>query len=304
MSPPAGGPAHRSGYVAIAGVPNVGKSTLLNALVGTRLSIISPKPQTTRQNLIGILTGEDFQMILVDTPGLLDPSYRLQSAMLQHARSAIEGADALLLLLDAGRVVERDPGPDLEAALRIAGADTPVVLALNKVDRVAKPQLLPLIEQCAALHPFRALIPISALEADGLEPLVTELVRLLPEGPRLYPEDTLSDQPERFFVAELVREAVFHRFGQEIPYATVTRVEEFRRTPGKKTYISVNIFVERSSQKGILVGKGGHAIREVGTRARQAVQEMLSEEVYLDLHVKVLEEWRTREERLRELGLL
>lgn len=302
---PVPGETSRCGYVAIAGVPNVGKSTLLNALVGMKLSIISPKPQTTRRNVIGVLSAGSYQAILVDTPGLLDPAYRLHQVMQQHARNAIEGSDVLLLMIDASELVGKDPGPDMRAALEAAGDRTPVVLALNKVDRAPKPGLLPLMERCLELYDFRAMVPISALKEDGVEELLQEVVSCLPKGPRLYPDEMITDQPERFFIAELVREVVFHRFGQEIPYATMTRVEEMEeRGRGEKDYIRVNVYVERPSQKGILLGKGGKAIREVGTRARREIEAFLDRPVYLDLWVKVKEDWRREESRLKELDLL
>ncbi|MFO7768695.1 MAG: GTPase Era [bacterium] len=304
MSPRAGGTS-LCGYAAIAGVPNVGKSTLLNALVGMKLSIISPKPQTTRRNVIGVLSTDDYQAVLVDTPGLLDPAYRLHEVMQQHARNAIQGSDVLLLMIDASGLVDRDPEPDMKAALEAAGERTPVVLALNKVDRTPKPKLLPLMDRCRDFHDFRAMVPISALKSEGIDDLLQEVVRCLPEGPRLYPDEMITDQPERFFISELVREVVFHRFGQEVPYATMTRVDEMEeRGREEKDYIRVNIFVERPSQKGILLGKGGRAIREVGTRARKEIEEFLGRPVYLELWVKVKEDWRREEARLKELDLL
>lgn len=294
---------HRCGYVAIAGAPNVGKSTLLNTLMGMKLSIITPKPQTTRRNVLGILTAEGYQAILTDTPGLMDPSYRLQSAMRSHAIRAIRGADVLLLMEDAIRAVERGPGPQTRKAIDAAGEETPVVLALNKVDKVVKERLLPLVEQCHRGWKLAAVVPISALKNDGVEALLVETVACMPEGPALYPEEMVTEQPERFFVSELVREAVFNRFSQEIPYATATVVEEFRRGEGK-TYICVNIYVERESQRPILLGKGGGAIKEVGRLAREAIEEFLGEPVYLDLWVKVREDWRNRDAQLRDLDLI
>ncbi|MFC1529709.1 GTPase Era [Gemmatimonadota bacterium] len=294
---------HRCGYVAIAGVPNVGKSTLLNALMGMKLSIITPRPQSTRRNVLGILTEESYQAILMDTPGLLDPAYRLQSAMRAQAVNAIRGCDVLLLMLDATRRKERDLDLQIDPAIEAAEESVPVVLALNKVDRVPKEELLPVLEQCDARGRFSAIVPISALRHDGLEALLGEVADRLPEGPPQYPSDVITEHPERFFVAELVREVVFHRFRKEIPYATATRVEEFRRG-GKKTFISVTIFVERQSQKPILLGKGGRSLRQVGEIARKSIEEFLGEEVYLELWVKVREQWRHREGHLRDLDLL
>ncbi len=294
---------HRCGYVAIAGVPNVGKSTLLNALMGMKLSIITPRPQSTRRNVLGILTEDSYQAILMDTPGLLDPAYRLQSAMRAQAVNAIRGCDVLLLMLDATRRKERDLDLQIDPAIEAADEAVPVVLAINKVDRVPKEELLPVLEQCGGRGRFSAIVPISALRHDGLEALLGEVADLLPEGPPHYPPDVITEHPERFFVAELVREVVFHRFRKEIPYATATRVEEFRRG-GKKTFINVTIFVERQSQKPILLGKGGRSLRQVGEIARASIEEFLGEEVYLELWVKVREHWRHREGHLRDLDLL
>jgi len=298
------GPEHRSGHVAIAGAPNVGKSTLLNALVGAHLSIITARPQTTRRNLIGVLTGSGFQAVLVDTPGLLDPAYRLQSLMRRHAVQAIESADVLLLLVDAQRATASGFDPDrLTAdALGIAGGRVPVILALNKVDLVHKPSLLPLLAHYHGSGDFQAVVPISALAADGLEGLMDEVRRFLPPGPALYPEDTLTDQPERFFAAEYVREAVFERYYQEIPYTVATQVEEFRRGRGK-TYIRVVVWVEEERHRPILLGKGGRGVKAVGRAARERIEALLEEPVYLEIFVKVVPGWREQDGRLRELDL-
>jgi GTP-binding protein Era len=271
--------------------------------MGMKLSIITRKPQTTRRNVIAILTDRSFQAILVDTPGLLDPSYRLHRAMQAHARSAIQGTDVLLLLVDAVRAVEGSVTEQISDALAVAGDRTPVVLALNKVDRVDKPQLLPVLQQLNEAGSFSALVPISALHGSGLPELLGEVVARLPEGPALYPPDVITEHPERFFVAELVREAVFERFSQEIPYATMTQVEEFRRK-NRKTFIRVVIYVERESQRPIVLGKGGSAIKAIGKQARGEIEDFLGEPVYLELWVKVREGWRERDAHLRELDLI
>jgi GTP-binding protein Era len=296
-------PSHRCGYAAIAGIPNAGKSTLLNALTGLRLAIIAPKPQTTRRNVIGILTADRFQAILVDTPGLLDPAYRLHKAMQSHARSAIHGADVLLLLLDAPRALKTGASEQMVLARDAAGSHTPMVVAINKVDRVEKDLLLPLIEELDQEWSATALVPISALNHDGLDRLLDETVALLPEGPPLYPADAITEQPERFFVAEFVREVVFNHFREEVPYGTVTQVEEFRRGPGK-TYIRVMIYVDRESHRPIVLGKGGRTIKALGREARKVIEEFLSEEVYLELRVKVRKDWREHDAELRDLELL
>jgi len=223
--------------------------------------------------------------------------------MQTHARSAIHGADVLLLLLDAPRALKHGPSEQVLLATQIAGSRTPMVIAINKVDRVQKDRLLPLIQDLNQEWRPEALVPISALNSDGLDRLLDEIVGLLPAGPPLYPADVITEQPERFFVSEFVREAVFNHFREEIPYATVTQVEEFRRGSGK-TYIRVVIFVDRESQRPILLGKGGRTIKAVGRRARAVIEEFLGEKVYLELWVKVRPDWRDREADLRDLELL
>jgi GTP-binding protein Era len=296
---------HRSGRVALAGAPNVGKSTLLNTLVWIHLSIITARPQTTRHNIVGILNGPDFQAVLVDTPGLLDPAYRLQDVMRRQAIQAIEGADVLVLLVDAITVTGAGADPDEATtdALRIGAGRRPVVLALNKVDRVRKPLLLPLIARYHGTGAFRAVVPISARRGEGLDGLIRETCALLPPGPALYPPDTLTEHPEHFFVAEFVREAIFTRYRQEIPYGVATQVEEFRRGRGK-TFLRVLIWVEQERHRPILLGRQGRGIRAVGTAARRTIEELLGEPVYLELQVKVRPGWRERDDYLREFGLL
>jgi len=296
---------HRSGRIALAGAPNVGKSTLLNSLVGVHLSIITERPQTTRRNIIGILNGPDFQAVLVDTPGLLDPAYRLQDVMRRHAIQAIGGADVLVLLVDAVTVTRTGADPDEATAdaLRISSGHQPVVLALNKVDRVRKPLLLPLIAHYHGTGAFRAVVPISARQGEGLDGLVREACALLPPGPPVYPSDVLTEHPEHFFVAEFVREAIFARYRQEIPYGVATQVEEFRRGRGK-TFLRVLVWVEQERHRPILLGRQGRGIRAVGIAARRTIEELLGEPVYLELLVKVRPGWRERDDYLQELGLL
>lgn len=271
--------------------------------MGMKLSIITSKPQSTRRNILGILTHGSYQAVLVDTPGILDPTYRLQSLMRAQAISAIDGSDVLLLMIDSYKAVEGEVDDQMQDVLEAAGEGKPAVLALNKVDRVEKKRLLPLVEYCDRSWKFNAIVPISAMKGDGVQVLLTEVVKELPEGSPLYPEEMITEHPERFFVSELVREAVFNRFSKEIPYATATQVEEFRRG-GSKTYIRVNIYVERESQRSILLGKGGGALKQVGRIARETIEEFLGEPVYLDLWVKVRENWRSRDSHLRDLELM
>ncbi len=285
----------RSGYVAIAGLPNVGKSTLMNRLTQERLAIVTPKPQTTRRKTLGILSAEGFQIVFLDTPGLMRPRYELHRAMLREAREAADDADLILFLADPETPIGV---PDL-----IRTRETPRVLALNKVDIVRpKENLLPLLEAWNGTGLFQELVPISALNGTGVDALLDVLVRFLPVGPALYPPDQIAEQPERFFVGEIIRERLFALYQKEIPYAAEVRVELFIERPGAKDFIEAWIFVEHESQKAILIGKGGKAIRTLGEEARREIDEFLGRPVFLSLRVRVMEEWRRRASSLRKLG--
>ncbi len=280
----------RSGYVAIIGRPNAGKSTLLNRLIGHRLAIVTPKPQTTRHRILGILNGPDYQALLLDTPGILDPKYALQRLMKEEIEKALGDADAILLVIDATAPVCHD------LAL-VTGR--PAVVALNKIDAVPRQDLLPLAQTCANAGLDRVYM-ISALTGDGVEDLKKGIVELLPEAPPLYPPDMVSERPERFFVAELIREAIFNRYGAEIPYSTTVQVEEFRERPNRKDYIRAVIYVEKESQKSILIGEGGRALKKVGELARESIEQFLGRPVYLELWVKVAKGWRQNEGFIRQ----
>jgi GTP-binding protein Era len=286
----------RSGDVAIVGRPNVGKSTLFNALVGERLAIVTPKPQTTRIPLLGVVTRPGSQVVLWDTPGLLDPKYRLQEAMRSHAARRVREADVVLGLLDAHAL-------DLDEDLRgvLAGVRVPLIVALNKVDLLRAEEVGPALARVREVVRADEVLPVSALTGEGLAGLMDALERRLPFGPRLYPDETLTDQPERFFVGELIREAVFDLLRQEVPYATAVTVEEFRGGEDK-TYIRANVCVERESQKGIVIGARGRMLKRVGSEARRRVEAFLERPVYLDLWVKVREDWRKKEGDLRDFG--
>ncbi|MEO0004996.1 MAG: GTPase Era [candidate division WOR-3 bacterium] len=283
------GEKFRAGYVAIIGRPNTGKSTLLNRLLGQRLAIVTPKPQTTRHRVLGILNGNGYQMLLLDTPGILDPKYVLQEMMKKEIQKALADADVILLLIDATEPVYED--------LMIFDPEKGAI-AINKIDAIPKKNLLPIAERCAKAG-FDKIFMISALTGEGVEDLKNGLIELLPQAPPFYPLNTISDRPERFFVAELIREAIFNRYGAEVPYSTTVEIEEFKERPGKKDYIRAVIYVERESQKAILIGEEGKALKKVGEIARESIEQFLARPVYLELWVKVSKDWRKNESFIR-----
>lgn len=299
---PVPGADFRAGYVTIIGEPNVGKSTLMNALVGQKLSIVSRKPQTTRRPVLGILSGPSHQIILLDTPGIIRPSYLLQEVMMQFASSAMQDADLLLFMIDA---TDARTGSDLahaEAFSRLAALRKPVFLIINKVDRVSKPALLPVIDFYRSAYPFEEIIPLSALRAEGTDLLTPLMAARLPLHPPYYPMDIVSEQPERFFAAEIIRERIFHLLREEIPYASTVEVLEFLERSAGILYLRAEISVERDTQKAILIGKGGTTIKKIGSAARTELEKFFTSRVYLDLTVRVREGWRGDRTWLTRLG--
>jgi GTP-binding protein Era len=290
---------HRAGYVSILGRPNVGKSTFLNQVLGVKLSIISPKPQTTRHRILGIHSGDHFQIVFLDTPGLLEPKYLLQEVMMKAVDAAVEDANVILYMVEAADHLDPDDRPFLE---RIKKNNKPLLVLINKIDLVRKGRILPQIDEIAREFQPEEIIPISALERDGLDEVIQEIVRRLPENPPFYPPDMLTEHPERFIVGEIIREKIFLLFGEEIPYSTTVTIDEFRERPGEKDYIRATIFVEKDSQKGILIGKKGQALKKVGTLAREEIEYFLGRPVYLELWVKVKENWRRDAGALRHFG--
>ncbi|HTY38890.1 MAG TPA: GTPase Era [Bacteroidota bacterium] len=291
---------HKAGYVAIVGEPNVGKSTLLNALLEQKLSIVSARPQTTRQRILGILSTDEAQVIFLDTPGLLEPKYLLHEKMVRSSLLALEDADVVLLLTEASRGSHLPPV--VEQAVKRTAAGKKLVLVINKVDTVQRQAVLPAIDHFSHSGMFADIIPISALKGENLQELLKTIVGYLPEHPAFYPADSVTEQPERFFAAELIREKIFELFREEVPYSTAVQIVEFKERELGKIYINADIIVERDSQKGILIGKGGSALKRIGQRARIAIEEMVGRPVFLDLHVKVREKWREDEGLLRRLG--
>ena len=292
----------RCGYVAIIGEPNVGKSTLMNALLQQKISIVTPKAQTTRHKIFGILSTKDYQMIFLDTPGIIKPKYLLQEVMMEFASSAIQDADALVFMIDATRPnIDQDLAHD-DAFSRLKGLHTPVFLVINKVDAVEKQNLLPIIDFYSRAFPFKEIFPISALRQEGTQGLVSTLVGMLPEHPPMYPTDIVSEHSERFFVSEIIRERIFFATKEEIPYSTTVDIVEFKEREVGKTFISADIYVERDSQKGILIGKKGEMLKEIGAKARKEIERFLQKPVFLELHVKVQKEWRGNAAALSRLG--
>jgi len=299
---PAGAAPFRSGYAAIIGKPNVGKSTLMNTLIGQKISIVTPKPQTTRHKVLGILSREADQIIFLDTPGLLTPRYALHKAMVDSAHSAIGDADVVLFMIDAtnpgmGREIHEESAL---AALRTCGK--PVFLVINKIDLVSKSSILPVIASYAENFSFKEIFPISAIALTGTQDLLDAVAIQLPIHPPYYPTDMVSERSERFFVEELIREQIFKKFRSEIPYSTAVQIIDFKELEGRKDLIQAEIFVERDSQKGILIGKDGKALKEIGELARKEIEKFLDRPVYLELHVKAREKWRKKEEWLKRFG--
>jgi len=288
----------RSGYAALIGRPNVGKSTLINQLLNFKLSIVTAKPQTTRKKVLGILSGDDYQIIFVDTPGMIDPKYNLQKIMMNYLDHAIQDADVIVYLVDASSA--RHDFDALENGL--LPVHRPVILALNKIDLVQKDKILPLIDGYRKYYNFQAYVPVSALKNDGLDFLVKEIVHSLPANPPYFPPEYVTDQQERFFVSEIVREKIFQQFGEEIPYSCHVQIEEFKEQAGKKDYIRAVIFVDRLSQKGILIGKQGLSLKKLGESARWEIEQFLGRSVFLELYVKVMENWRKKPGKLKSLG--
>jgi len=291
--------AFRSGFVAIIGRPNAGKSTLINRLVGQKIAIVTSKPQTTRNRVQGIVTKPEGQIVFIDTPGLHEADSALGRQMMREVAAALEGIDVLLLMIDASRTDLRVGNDELllERARRFRGK---AILALNKIDRVPKPKLLPLMDSFTKAFDFAAIVPISALKGSGCDELLQEILRHLPEGAPYFPEDQVTDQPERFLAAEIIREKAIQVMYHEVPYALSVFVEKFEETP-KLLRIEALMNVERDSQKKILIGHKGETIKKIGTAARKELEAILGVKIYLGLYVKVAPDWRENPQKVREL---
>ena len=296
---------YRSGVVAIIGPPNAGKSTLLNRLLGQKIAIVTPRPQTTRNRILGIVNGPDYQIIMLDTPGLHKPREMMNREMVRVALDSLSEADVVLFLADAAAMtIDQLEKRRQEYKQYLARIQCPALLALNKIDLLQADQLLPVINWYADLHPFAEVVPISALKGEGVEVLLQQLAGRLPEGPQYYPDDIPTDASERFIVAELIREKIFLMTREEVPYSTAVMIDSFQEgKPGRPVVIDATILVERGSQKGIIIGRQGKMLGRIRQEAGKDIEQLLGCRVTLKLWVKVKKKWTTNEQLLRELGL-
>lgn len=290
----------RSGFVALIGRPNVGKSTLMNNFLGEKVAIMSDKPQTTRNKIRGILTNEQGQIIFLDTPGIHKPHSKLGEQLVKMAQNTFQEVDLILFLVDA---YDGIGAGDRYIVQHLKKATTPVFLVVNKIDRVHPDQLLPLIDQYRALYSFQEVVPVSALQGNNMSTLLRLIMKYLPEGPMYYPSDQVTDHPEQFIVAEIIREKILHLTREEIPHSVAVIIDEMKLRPHKKILdIHAIIFAERESQKRIIIGKQGRLLKEVGKQARRECEALLGYPIYLDLWVKVKKDWRNEMHMLRRLG--
>jgi GTP-binding protein Era len=296
-----GGAEHRAGYAVLCGRSNVGKSTLLNRLVGEKVAIVTPRPQTTRRRILGIRTDPDAQLILVDTPGLHEASRLLNRRMVEVARAAMAEADVVAALVQAGEQLHPD---DRELLDEVRQLGRPAAIVINKIDLVPRPLLIPLSQACLRMAPEAEIVPVSALSGENIDELVITLKRMLPIGPALMPEDQYTDQTERLIVEEVIREKIFLAMRQEIPFSTAVKVEQFSEVEDRNLVrIWATIIVDREPHKGMIIGAGGQRLKQIGQSARLDIEERLGKRVFLELHVKVEKNWTRDPRRLTELGL-
>ncbi|MBO7606568.1 MAG: GTPase Era [Paludibacteraceae bacterium] len=288
---------HKSGFVNIVGNPNVGKSTLMNALVGERISIITSKAQTTRHRILGIVNGEDFQIVYSDTPGVLKPNYKLQESMLNFSTSALTDADVLLYVTDVVESAEKNA----DFIEKVKKQKAPVLLIINKIDLTDQPKLIELVEKWKGILPDAEIIPISAQNNFNLDYVLKRIKSLLPDSPPFFEKDALTDKPARFFVTEIIREKILTNYDKEVPYAVEVVVESFKED-NKLIHINAVIYVERDSQKGIIIGQGGKMLKKVGTEARKDIEAFFDKKVFLELYVKVEKDWRNKDKDLKDFG--
>jgi len=289
--------AHKAGFVNIVGNPNVGKSTIMNALVGEKLSIITQKMQTTRHRIKGIVSGEDFQIVYSDTPGILKPSYKLQESMMRFVDTALIDADVILFVTDVKEKVDKNP----DYIEKVRKSNMPVIVLINKIDLSNQEEVMKLFNYWEGVFPGADIFPISALERFNIEPIFDRILELLPEGPAFFGKDELTDRNERFFMQEIIREKILLHYQKEIPYSVEVEVEEFKETE-KIINIRTVIHVSRDSQKGIIIGHQGKMIKRVGTEARKDAEEFFEKKIFLELYVKVAKDWREKDGALKQFG--
>jgi len=290
---------HRAGFVNIVGNPNVGKSTLMNQLVGEKISIATFKAQTTRHRIMGIVNTSDTQIVFSDTPGVLKPNYKMQEMMLQFSESALTDADILLYVTD---VVE-NPEKNTDFLAKVSNIDTPVILLINKIDLINQKQLIALVDKWHRLLPNAEILPISAQNKFGIDTLMKRIEKLLPESPAYFDKAQLTDKPAKFFVTEIIREKILRYYDKEIPYSVEVTVEQFKETP-QHINISAVIYVERNSQKGIIIGHKGYALKKVSTEARKSLERFFDKGIYLEIFVKVQKDWRNSQKELANFGYI
>ena len=289
----------KSGFVSIIGRPNVGKSTFLNRVIGQKIAIMSDKPQTTRNKVQGVLTTDTSQTIFIDTPGIHKPKHKLGDFMRKVAHNTVKEGDLILFMINA----EEGYGKGDEFIIeRLKGVKTPVFLIVNKIDRIHPDELLVLIDEYRTRYPFQEIVPISALEGNNIDTLLKQIEDYLPEGPQFYPSDQVTDHPERFIISELIREKVLHLTREEIPHSIAVSIESIQERENGSVYVSATIVVERDSQKGIVIGKRGSLLKEIGKRARTDIEALLGSSVFLELWVKVQKDWRNKMSQLRDFG--
>ena len=291
--------AHRSGFVNILGNPNVGKSTLMNVLVGEKLSVATPKAQTTRHRIMGILTGDDYQVVYSDTPGILNPKYKLQSAMMRSVESALDDADLIIYVTDVVETATKNQ----EHLSRILASPVPKIIVINKIDLTNKEQLEILVGKWTQTAPGVPVFPVSAISRFNTDLLLKEIISKLPEGPPYFPPDQLTDRYDRFFVTEIIRGKIFETYQKEIPYSVEVEIESYKEEPSINRIAAV-IYVARDSQKGIIIGHKGSMLKRVGTAARKEMEEFLGKKVFLELYVRVAREWRDNPNMLKKFGYI
>ncbi|MEY2303396.1 GTPase Era [Bacillus tropicus] len=290
---------YKSGFVSIIGRPNVGKSTFLNRIIGQKIAIMSDKPQTTRNKIQGVYTENDSQVIFIDTPGIHKPKHKLGDFMVKMAQTTLKEVDIALFMVNAVEGFGRGEEFIIE---KLKETKQPVFLVINKIDQVHPEQLLELIDQYRKLHDFAEIVPISALDGNNVEALIGTIKKYLPEGPQYYPDNQVTDHPERFIIAELIREKVLHLTREEVPHSVAVVIDAIQKREGGAVYINATIVVERPSQKGIIIGKQGKMLKEVGKRARFDIEALLGSKVFLEVWVKVQKDWRNKMSQLRDLG--